>query len=33
MVLMHLNVIPDVDFYRFWLMVIAYGLLLATIKR
>ncbi len=33
MVLMELGLIPDVEFYRFWLMVIAYGLLLFTLKR
>lgn len=32
MILMHIDIIPDVQYYRFWLMVVAYGLLLSTVK-
>jgi hypothetical protein len=33
LVLMTLDIIPDLVNYKFWFMVVSYGLLLITLKR
>ncbi len=33
MVLMELDIIPEIFLYRFWFMVMAYGLLLFTLRK